>query len=303
MSIIPIVLGVTFITFTIISFTPGNPGRLMLGLTATQEAVDDMNRQLGYDQPFFIRFFNYVKNAVTKFDFGISYANRKPVVGQITSRFPTTFTLALTSVICSGLIGISLGILSAVRQYSLADTAVTFFALFMASVPGFWLGMMLIRTFSLKLGWFPTSGLESWHGLVLPVITLALPSSAGLMRMTRTTLLETIRQDYVRTARAKGAPEKTVILRHALKNAILPIITSLGLGFGASLGGTVVIESVFGLPGLGLLILDAIRKKDVPLVLATTIFLATIFCVCVLVVDLLYAVMDPRIKAKFASGR
>ncbi len=303
LTIIPIILGVVFLVFTIMSFSPGTPGRTILGNTATQEAVDELNDQLGFSDPFFVRFFNYVKDAVTKFDFGTSYANRRPVMDQIAARFPTTLLLATSSIIFAAIIGVSFGVLSAVKQYSLADTSVTVLALFLASMPPFWFGMILMRFFALELNLVPTSGLEEWTGIILPVVTIALTSSAGLMRMTRTTLLETIRQDYVRTARAKGAPEKTVILRHALKNAMLPVITSIGLMFGASLGGTVVIESVFGLPGLGTLILTAIRQQDIPMVLAATIFLATVFCLCVLLVDVAYMVVDPRIKAKFAKGK
>jgi peptide/nickel transport system permease protein len=162
---------------------------------------------------------------------------------------------------------------------------------------------MLIRLFSVRLGWLPTNGLETWKGLVLPVITMALPASAGLMRMTRTTMLETIRQDYIRTVRAKGAPESIVILRHALKNALLPVVTGLGLTFGGLLGGSIIVEMVFGLPGLGTLTINAIRMKDVPQVLASTIFLATIFCTIILIIDILYAFIDPRIKASFSGRR
>lgn len=301
--IIPIVLGVVFITFTIMSLTPGDPGRLILGNTATQESVDDMNRQLGYDQPFFLRFATYVKNAVTKLDLGKSYINQKPVFDEIFLRFPTTLKMGTLAVLFSALIGIPLGIVSAVKQYSILDASSTFLALFLASIPSFWFGMMLIRWFAVQIRIFPTNGIESWLGFVLPTITMAFPGSASLLRMTRTTMLETIRQDYIRTARAKGASEKTVILNHALKNALLPIITSLGMTFGALLGGTVIVETVFGLPGLGTLIINAIRMKDVPMVMAATIFLATIFCIIILVVDILYAFIDPRIKAAFSGKR
>ena len=301
--IIPIILGVTFITFSIISFTPGDPGRLILGVNATQEAVDELNHTLGYDRPFIVQFFNYVKNAVTRFDFGRSYNNDKPVVGEILIRFPITLRIAMFSVAVSALIGIPIGILSAVRQYSLLDNVTTFFALLFAAIPAFWLGMMLIILFSLKLRWLPSNGVETWLSYILPTITMALPPGASLLRITRTTMLETIRQDYIRTARAKGAPERRVIFKHALRNALLPVITYLGVIFAMMLGGTVIIEAVFGVPGLGTLIINAIRMKDIPLVMATTIFLASIFCIIIMCIDILYGFIDPRVKARFSRRR
>lgn len=298
--IIPIILGVTFITFTIISFTPGDPGRLILGVNASQEAVDELNHTLGYDRPFLVQFFIYVKNAVTRFDFGTSYSNDKPVIGEVLLRFPITLRIALLSVITAALFGIPIGILSAVKQYSIMDNITTFFALLFAAIPAFWLGMMLIVLFSLKLRWLPSNGVETWKSYILPTITMALPPGASLLRITRTTMLETIRQDYIRTARAKGAPEGRIIFRHALRNALLPVITYLGVMFAMLLGGTVIIEAVFGVPGLGTLIINAIRMKDIPLVMAATIFLAAIFCIIIMCIDILYGFIDPRIKARFS---
>ncbi len=300
LSILPIVFGVTLITFSIMSFTPGDPARIILGTSATQNAIDNLNHQLGYDKPFFIQFFNYVINAVTKLDFGNSYLSQKPVFDDIMLRFPTTLTLAFLSVAVAATIGIPIGIYSAVKQYSITDTVTTFMAMFFAAVPGFWLGMMFILLFSLQLRLLPSNGIESWKGFILPVITLALPPGSELMRITRTTMLETIRQDYIRTARAKGAPERTVVFKHALRNALLPVITQMGVTFAMMLGGTIIIESVFGLPGIGSLIVNAIKMKDIPLVLASTIFLATIFCIIMIIIDILYGFVDPRVKARFS---
>lgn len=296
--IIPTLLAVIFIVFSILALTPGTPGRAILGATATQEAVDQLNTQLGYDQPFLSRFVNYIAGVVQG-DFGKSYNTGKMVFSEIFSRFPTTLIIALLGVTCSALIGIPLGVLSAVKQYSFIDGLSTTAALFMAAIPGFWLGLLLMLFFSLRLGWLPASGIGSWQNYVLPTITLCLPGAAEILRMTRTTMLETIRQDYVRTARAKGASESSVVWTHALHNALLPVVTSLGTSFGAMLGGTVIIESVFAMPGLGTLIINSINSKDIPVVMGSVIFLAAIFCVIMLVVDLVYGLIDPRVKAKY----
>lgn len=298
--LIPVILGVTFIIFSIMALTPSSPGRLILGIQASEADVAKMNHELGYDRPFFVRFVSYVVDAL-KGDFGKSYLTKRPVVEEIANRFPTTFRLAVWSVLTSILIGVPLGILSAVKQYSALDLISTVTAMFLASVPGFWLGLMLMLLFGLRLGWLPISGASTAAHYVLPTLTLAIPSSASLLRLTRSTMLETIRQDYIRTARAKGVKEGRVIFRHALKNALLPLITSVGMHFGGLLGGTVLIESVFSFPGLGSRMLEAIRDKDVPMVTGCTVFLAILFCLIMLLVDLLYAYVDPRVKANYSK--
>lgn len=298
--LIPVILGVLLIVFSIMNLTPSSPGRLILGIQASEEDVAKLDHDLGYDKPFAVRFTDYVVNAL-KGDFGKSYRTSRPVAEEINNRFPTTLRLAILAVITSVLIGVPLGVLSAVKQYSFLDLISTVTAMFMASVPGFWLGLMMMLLFSLKLGWTPVSGAESWSSYILPTLTLAIPSSASLLRLTRSTMLETIRQDYIRTARAKGVKEGHVIFRHALKNALLPLITSVGMHFGGLLGGTVLIESVFSVPGLGSKMLSAIRDKDVPMVTGCTVFLAVLFCLIMLVVDLLYAYVDPRVKARYSK--
>lgn len=296
--LIPTILGVVFIVFAILSLTPGTPGRLILGQAASPEAVAQLNEELGYNQPFLVRFFDYVVNALHG-DFGLSYNTQRPVFDEIFPLFPTTVILAFLSVISAAVVGIPIGILSAVKQYSFIDGFSTTIALLMAGIPTFWLGLMLMMLFSLHLGWLPPSGTGSWLHYILPTLTLCITGSALIIRITRTMMLETIRQDYIRTARAKGASERRVIFRHALKNALLPVITSLGIQFGGMLGGTIVIESVFSLPGISTLIVSAIRMKDIPLVMASVIFLATLFCVIILLMDLLYAFIDPRVKAQY----
>jgi len=298
---IPVLLAVIFIVFAIMSLTPGDPGRIILGSTASRENVARLNTEFGYDKPFPIRFIDYVMGIVTRLDFGKSYRTRQPVFNEIAARFPTTLKLAALSIVLSSAIGVFLGIMSAIRQYSLLDTFSTILALFFASIPGFWFGMMMIIYFALVLRWLPSFGVSSWKGFVLPTVTMSLSSMAGLLRLTRSTMLETIRQDYIRTARAKGAPEKTVIWKHALKNALLPVVTVLGMNFGTMLGGTIITETVFAIPGLGTCIVEAIRMKDIPVVLGATVVLSTLFCLIMLAVDILYAFIDPRVRAKYVG--
>lgn len=299
---IPILLGVTIIVFTILSFTPGDPARLILGQAAPQEAVDALHKAMGLDAPFFERYFRYMGD-LFQGDFGTSYRTQRPVFDEIFARFPVTIKLALFSVVLVIVIGIPLGILSAVKQYSILDMICTVSAMFMASIPGFWLGLMMILLFALRLGWLPPSFDGTWMSFIMPSIALSLPIAAEVLRMTRSTMLETIRQDYIRTARSKGAAERRVIWGHALKNAMLPVVTVIGSEFGGLLGGSILIESVFGMPGLGSLVVTSIRSKDVPQVMAATLFIALIFCVVLLINDIVYAYIDPRVKARYEKQR
>lgn len=299
---IPVLLGVSFLVFTILSLTPGDPGSIILGITAKKEDIAALNAEFGYDQPFLIRFFNYIGDIIFHFDLGTSYATRQPVMDSILARFPNTFLLAVLSMCLSSVIGMAMGIYSAVRQYSVMDHVCVVSALVFASMPSFWLGLMLLIVFSLKLGWLPSFGASSLRHFILPTLTIALPSAAGTLRLTRSTMLETIRQEYIRTAKAKGASNRRVIWKHALRNALLPVITSLGGGFGASLGGAIIAETVFAMPGMGTLMTTAIRQKDVPMVMGATLFLAVLFSFIILIVDILYAFIDPRIKAKYQNG-
>lgn len=298
---IPILLGVSFIIFAIMSMTPGNPAQILLGEGATPEQIDKLNAEFGYDQPFLIRYTNYMKNLIVKQDMGISWRTRANVSSEIFGRLSVSLTLASTSIILAIMIGIPIGILSAVKQYSLLDTVPTVFALMLASMPGFWLGMLLMWVFALILGVLPSGGLGTWRHFVLPTICLGLPSAATLLRYTRSSMLETIRQDYITTARSKGALERTVIWKHALKNALLPIITIIGIDFTMIMGNAVATETLFAMPGLGSQLINSIRMKDVPMVMGGVLVLAFICAVIVLIVDILYAFVDPRIKAKYAK--
>lgn len=299
--IIPILLGVCLIIFGIMELTPGDPASIILGAGADQESIDMLNEELGYNRPVWERFLSYIYNVVTRLDFGTSYRTRLPVFDSVRDRIPISVCVALNTIIFASLVGIPIGVISAVKQYSTVDTVFTSFSLFLAALPGFWMGMMMLYFFSLKLGWFPSNGVGTWKHYILPMISLGLPYAGQEMRFTRSSMLDTIRQDYVRTARAKGATEKIVIWKHALKNALLPVITVTGGNFGALLGGAVVTETLFNIPGLGSLVVTSIKLKDVPMVMGCTLILATMFSLILLGVDLLYAMIDPRIKAKYSK--
>ena len=299
-AIIPILLLVMLIVFYILNITPGDPVHIILGNDAPQEAVDALTEELGLNDPFFVRFFNYVKG-VLHLDFGESYRSGKPVFDEIFPKFPTTLVLAIFTVTLSTVIGVPLGIVSAVKEYSALDISLTVISLIIASVPAFWLGLMLILLFSNQLGWLPSSGVDGWTSYILPVLSAALPSAAFNARITRSQMLEVMRQEYIRTARAKGASESRVIWKHALKNTLMPVITLVGTSFATSLGGTTITETVFGLPGVGNYILTSIQGKDVPVVMGSTLFLATLFMLIMLAVDLIYAYIDPSIRSQFAK--
>lgn len=296
--VIPTLLFIVFVVFFILNVTPGDPGRIMLGPTATQEQVDLVNESLGVDRPLLVRYVDYVWDALHG-DFGTSYTFNVPVTQVLMPKFPTTLKLAILSVLFSALLGIPLGILSAVKKHSVIDNGLTVLALFLASVPGFWLGLMLMLLLSLQLKLLPSSGVGTWQHYIMPVMTLALPSAAFISRLTRTTMLDTMNQDYIRTAKGKGARDRRVIFLHALRNALIPVVTQLGMNFASLLGGAMITEIVFGLPGFGNAIVAAIKAKDVPLTMFAVVFLSTTFMVIMLVVDLVYAFIDPRIKSQF----
>lgn len=298
--VIPIVLGVTVIVFCIINAIPGDPGRRMLGPMASQAQVDLLNEQLGYTLPFFQRLWNYLVDVVT-FNFGTSYQDGTLVMHKIMLNFPYTLKLAVLQTLGYSVIGIGLGVFSAVKQYSIGDNIIRVISIALAAFPGFWVYMIAMLVFSLYLGWLPPSGVDGWTSYIMPVGCAAILSASSLQRLTRTTMLEAIRQDYVRTARAKGCSNETVIWRRAFMNAMLPILNQIGINFGYLLGGTVIAESIFGMPGLGTVIINAVNAKDVPVVMACTIFLAAIFSVLVVLLDLLSALADPRVKAKLVK--
>ena len=264
--------------------------------------MDELNRKLGYDLPAWQRYFKYMFGAL-RLDLGTSYMTKLSVLDEVLAKAPVSVSVAFLGILTSLVIGIPLGVLSAVKQYSLLDAIPTFLAIFLAAAPSFWVGLMLMVFFSVKLGWLPSQGITSIKGYFMPMLSLGLIYGAQTLRFTRSSMLETIRQDYVRTAKAKGASERAVIWKHAMQNALLPVITVTGNNFGALLGGAIVTETLFGLPGLGTYIVAGIKAKDIPVVMGGTISLAILFSIVMLLMDLLYAYVDPRIKAKYAGNR
>lgn len=299
--LIPILLGVILLIMFIMDLTPGDPATLLLGINATPEAIEEMNDELGFNDPLLVQYANYIIDALHG-DFGFSWQTERGVFQEIMSRFPVTLKLAVFSIILTAIIGIPLGIISAIKKYSVLDMICTSGAMIFTSLPRFWLGMMLILFFSVQLGWLPSNGIGTWKHYILPVFTLAAPTAAKIMRLTRTTMLETIRSDYVRTARSKGASERRIIAHHELKNAILPVVTTLGIEFGQLLGGAILIETVFSMQGISTLMINAIRMKDTPLVTGSIVFFATMVCLTMLVIDLVYTVIDPRIRTKYTKS-
>ncbi|MCI8744455.1 MAG: ABC transporter permease [Lachnospiraceae bacterium] len=298
---IPVLLGVMIIVFTINFLTPGDPARMILGDGATPEALAQVTEELGLNDPYLVQLGRYIGNVVFKLNLGESYMTGKPVFEEIASRFPTTVKLAVFSVSISVLVGVFAGIISATKQYSVFDRIATSFSLLGVSMPTFWAGLMAVLIFSVKLGWLPASGSYGPEYWVLPSFTLGLHSSATVMRMTRSSMLEVIRADYIRTARAKGQKEKWVIISHALKNAMIPVVTVIGMQFGGLLGGSLLIETVFAIPGLGKYIIDSISTRDYPVVQGGVLLLAISFSLVNLLVDILYAYLDPRIKSQYKT--
>ena len=298
--LIPLVLCITFVVYGLMSLAPGDPASIMLPSNAPQEQKDALNHKLGYDRPFLVKYADFVYNLVFKGDFGISYRTQQPIINEFKTRLPISITLAFTSLTLAACIGIPLGVLSAVKQYSLLDTIPSVMALILSAVPSFWFGMMLIYFLAYKLGLFPSYGMGGIEHWVLPTLTIAVVYAAEILRYTRSSMLETIRADYVRTARAKGVAERTVIWKHAMKNGLLPVITLLGSSFGAQIGGANVTENLYTLPGLGTLTLVSINMRDTPTVVATSVIFATLYNIILILVDLMYAFIDPRIKAKYS---
>lgn len=299
---IPIVIGVSFIIFTILAFIPGDPGSIILGPGATQVEINELNHQLGHDRPFLERYVSYMYKAFVLHDFGISYATRLPVFQQIMQRLPVSLLLAASAMLLAIVVGVPIGILSAVRQYTALDYVPTAIALFLASLPAFLIGMVLMLIFSLWLSWFPSNGIGSWKHYVMPTISLGLPYASFQLRFTRSSMLETIRQDYIRTAKAKGAPERSVIWNHAMRNALLPVVTVAGNNFGLLIGGAVATETLFGMPGLGTFIVNGINQRDLPIVMAGIVVFTILFSLIILLIDVMYAFIDPRVKARYAAG-
>lgn len=295
MQTIPVIIGVTIVVFVIMQLVPGDPAVLLAGEGATIETIEALRKQLGLHQPLYVQYFDYVSNLL-RGDMGFSLKNNQPVLQEIMTRLPITLELAIFSTLITIVLGMLAGIISAIRPYSILDTVVMVIALLGISLPSFWFGLMLMYSFSVKLQIFPVAGWDSMLHIVLPAFTLGAGGAAIVARMTRSSMLEVIRQDYIRTARAKGVKERVIIYKHALRNALIPVITVVGLQFGALLGGTVLVESIFAINGLGRMIVDAIRMRDLPVVQGGVLVASLVFVVVNLIVDILYRLFNKRIE-------
>lgn len=291
---IPVIFGVAFVVFAMVRIVPGDPAQIIAGEAATEEFVEAIRKDLGLDRPLLAQFASFMGN-VLRGDFGRSVRSKAPVTIELRARIPNTISLTIAGLLVAVGVGVTAGVVSAIRPYSVIDTAVMLVALAGLSMPVFWSGLMLILVFAVWLGWLPAVGTGTPVHLILPGVTLGMATAAIIARMTRSSMLEVLRSDYIRTARAKGVAESSVINRHAFRNALIPVITVIGLQMGTLLSGAVLTESVFAWPGVGRLLVEGILTRDYPIVQAAVLVVALAFVLVNLVVDVLYAVVDPRI--------
>lgn len=300
--LIPSLLAVSLIICFLAVLTPGEPARIILGNEATDTDIAKFNHEMGLDKPFFEQYLDFIVG-ILHGDFGTSYVTGNSITEEIKIRFPYTLRLAFIGVALSVFIGIPLGVYAATHQYTWKDNASIFLSLFCVSMPGFWFALMLVQLFSRKLGWLPSMGVEHWYSYILPCITVAVAEAASLARQSRSSMLEVIRQDYITTARAKGVKESRVIYKHALKNALMPVITLVATSLAASMGGAIVAETIFSIPGMGSYVVHAVNQRDYGVVKGTVVLLAFIFAVCMLLIDLGYAFIDPRIRSQYVRKK
>ena len=299
--LIPVLIGVSFLVFSILALMPADVASIQLGMAATPEGIEQWNEEHGLNAPFLTRYLNYMAGLFTG-DLGKSYTTNIAISAELSQRIPATLSLAAGTMVLVIAIGIPVGVVSAVRQYSIFDNVSRLLAMLLTSIPAFWLGLLLILKFSLELDWLPATGGESFSHYILPWITLSAAMAAQLIRMTRSTMLEVIRADYVQTAKAKGAKPMRIIMVHELRNALLPMVTVIGITLGQTLGGAIVTETIFALPGVGTYLLQGINKYDMPVVMASVLFIAAMIGVINLAVDLLYMYIDPRLRSQFMKG-
>ncbi len=299
LSMIPVGLGVTFLLFSLLYLTPGDPARIVLGDEASEESIQEFRREHHLDRSLPVRYGLFIYDAVVHQDMGRSFMTRRPVINEVVNTFPVTLKLATGSIVIATVLGLGFGIVCAVKQYSIFDNISMVIAMLGISVPLFYLGLLLILWFSVRLQWLPSSGFDTLSQRILPWITLSATSMSIITRMTRSSMLEVIRSDYIRTARAKGQTERVIILKHALRNALIPIITIVGIQFGHLLGGAILTESVFSIPGMGRLAVEAIKARDYPIVQGAVLYIAMAYVVINLLVDLLYAWVDPKLRGRY----
>lgn len=289
------------VIFTIMFFVPGDPVEIMMGANATVEVKEQMREEWGLNDPFFVQLGKFLYNAFIKFDLGKSYTYNAPIMSEMVGRFPRTLALGITCILVDVIVSLPLGILAALKQGKWQDTTCTVFAMACVSIPDFWFALMLVILFGQKLGWLPTFGIGGVKYYIMPVMAGALAGIGGLLRQTRSGMLDVMRSDFVTTARSKGVSEGKVITKHMLPNALIPVITVIGGHFGRCVAGTVIIEQIFSIPGIGTYMLNAINTRDYPVVRGGVIILAITTSVVMLIVDLVYALIDPRIKAQYAG--
>ena len=300
---IPVLLGVLFLVFTMNEISPGDPAAMIAGDAASVEVVEQIREDLGLDKPLPVRFFNYAKNLVLHGDLGTSYKTKRPVLDEVMDRLPTTILLSLTSAAFAVFLSIPIGIISAIKQNTWIDNLLMVLALIGVAMPAFWQGLMTIILFSVKLGWFPSYGFTTPAHWFMPVLTIGTGAMASLVRITRSSMLEVIRQDYIRTARAKGQTERKVIISHALRNSMIPIITAIAIQLGSMLGGAIVTETVFAIPGIGMLMIQSIKARDYPTIQGAVVVIAVMFSILNLLVDIIYTFVDPRLKSIYQTKR
>ncbi len=298
---IPVLLGVALIVIILIDITPGDPARLFLGTRASAEDVAAFREQLHLNDPILVRYARFIWDAV-RGDFGTSLISGEPVLKDLLVRFPYTLLLIFLSVLLALALGIPLGVYAATHQYTWKDNAAIFASLFCVSMPNFWFALVLVQIFSTKLHLLPNLGIDSWKGWILPIVSLTIGYTASIARQTRSSMLEQIRQDFVITARAKGQTERKVIYKHALKNALIPIIMVAGSMFGLSLGGAIIAETIFSIPGTGNYAMMALNRRDFPAIQGSVLFMAILFSVIMLLVDIVFAYVDPRIRSQYSSN-
>jgi peptide/nickel transport system permease protein len=300
--LIPVLLGITLIVQLLIEITPGDPAKLMLGTQATPEKVEELREQLGLNDPLTVRYGRYLWNVIHG-DFGNSFTTKRAVVDDMMQRFPYTLMLVTLSLTLSLLLGIPLGVYAATHQNTWRDNLSMLLALIGVCMPSFWFALLLIQAFAVDLRWLPLAGVKHWTSWILPCVSLALGCTAAIARQMRSNLLEVIRQDYITTARAKGLGEGVVIYRHALKNAMIPVITVVGGMFGSLLGGVLVSEVIFSVPGLGLYTMTGLNNRDYPVIQSSVLILSTLFAIVILLVDIVFAIVDPRIRSQYTSRK
>ncbi|MBG9941088.1 nickel ABC transporter permease [Brevibacillus formosus] len=298
---IVVLFGLSVFTFLLIHLIPGDPVRIMLGQRATVEQIESLRGELGLNKPLVVQYLDYA-SGVLKGDLGTSLKTGRPVSTEIADRFPATAKMALASLVVAVVIGIGLGVLAAKYKDTPIDGAIMTFSTFGMSIPGFWLGLLVILVFSVHLGWFPIAGGTGLKDMVLPAFTLGTLLATALSRLTRAGMVEVLSNDYIRTARAKGMDERIVLLRHAFRNVMIPIVAVIGLELAGLLGGAVIVEQVFGWPGVGTLAIQAISSRDFPMIQGTTLFIGAVYVLVVILIDVLYALLDPRIDYTAKEG-